>query len=620
MKRLCLALLLAACADPSAERALVVIAIDGMDPALVRAYTAEGRMPRVAHMVEGGSLFELMTSNPPQSPVAWSSFITGHESEVHGIYDFLHRDPHTLAPYLSTSKALGPSFVIDLGEFAVPFGGEIELLRKGEPFWSKMADDGVPVTVVKVPANYPPEEESSARVLSGMGTPDLLGTPGLFQLFTTDEDLYVENPNGGRLHPLYRAGEDRAIARIDGPPDPFSGDGESLHLPLEVIVQPELEAAMIQIGDQGAMLRVGEWSDWIPISFVVGPLMTIRGMVRAYLASVDGEISVYVSPVNIDPMSPAQAISSPHEYAADLARDVGRFYTQGMPDDTKALIAGALDPDQFLEQSSLVFGEQVAVLEHELSRFDDGFLFVYFSEVDLVSHVFWRAIEPDAPESDRRYAHVIPDLYSAMDGVVGRVLDRVGDRATVMVMSDHGFAPWKKKVHLNAWLAERGYLVPAATPTGGPLGHIDWERTRAYAIGLNLLYLNRKGREPHGIVEEQDADWLLARIGQELEELRDPEDGTRVVTRTFRPEPTIYAERAPDLIIGYARGYRASDPSALGEIGTAVLEKNDDRWSGDHCMDPMHVPGVLATNRPIEDREWALTDLGPWIRSFFGTK
>jgi predicted AlkP superfamily phosphohydrolase/phosphomutase len=189
-----------------------------------------------------------------------------------------------------------------------------------------------------------------------------------------------------------------------------------------------------------------------------------------------------------------------------------------------------------------------------------------------------------------------------------------------MVMSDHGFAPWKKKVHLNAWLAERGYLVPAATPSGGPLGHIDWERTRAYAIGLNLLYLNRKGREPHGIVEDRDADWLLARIEQELEELRDPEDGTRVVTRTFRPEPTLYAERAPDLIVGYARGYRASDPSALGEIGTAVLERNDDRWSGDHCMDPMHVPGVLATNRPLEDREWALTDLGPWIQSFFGIR
>ena len=83
-------------------RKLLVIGIDGMDPLLLRQYMAEGAMPHFKKLADEGTFFPLGTSNPPQSPVAWSSFITGMDPGGHGVYDFLHRDPKTYEPFSST--------------------------------------------------------------------------------------------------------------------------------------------------------------------------------------------------------------------------------------------------------------------------------------------------------------------------------------------------------------------------------------------------------------------------------------------------------------------------------------------------------------------------------------
>jgi predicted AlkP superfamily phosphohydrolase/phosphomutase len=334
---------------------------------------------------------------------------------------------------------------------------------------------------------------------------------------------------------------------------------------------------------------------------------------------LDETPTIYVSPVNLDPVAPAQPISAPNEFAAEIAADVGRFYTQGMPEDTKALVGGVLSDADFLAQEQIVFEERHAMLRRELDRFDEGFLFFYFSSVDLVSHMFWRALKPGASDADKAHADVIPALYAKMDGVLGEVLEAAGPDTTVIAMSDHGFAPYDTKVHLNTWLARKGYLVvaPPDQVAPGVLGHIDWPRTRAYALGLNQLFLNRVGREPHGIVEDDQAPWLLEELARELEDFVDPRTGQQVVSRVFTPHQGTFLDRVPDLIVGYNRGFRSSDESALGEVGTQVLEVNRDKWSGDHCMDPAHVPGVLLTNRKLREGSWALTDVAPTVRTFF---
>ena len=92
----------------------------------------EGKMPNFAKLEAQGDFRPLTTSIPPQSPVAWSNLITGMNAGGHGIFDFIHRDPKTLALYFSASKVEGPKHSIHLGSWAIPLGGgSAEQLRQG---------------------------------------------------------------------------------------------------------------------------------------------------------------------------------------------------------------------------------------------------------------------------------------------------------------------------------------------------------------------------------------------------------------------------------------------------------------------------------------------------------
>ncbi len=604
---------------PPYPRGLIILGIDGMDPKITSDLLARGELPHLAALIERGGWSELDTTSPPQSPVAWSTFITGELSDGHGIYDFVHRDAHELSPYLSTSKVTPPEHSIEIGSLALSFGSpDVSLLRGGTAFWELLERHGVPATVVKVPANFPPPTTRVAESMSGMGTPDLMGTYGTYQLVSNAPDAH--HGSGGLVHRISFGTGDRASTSITGPADPLSADGDAMQLPVEIVRDPDVGAALIRIGDREVILTAGEWSRWEPISFDPGLLAgEVSGMVRLYLRGVE-PFHLYISPINLDPLAPAMPLSSPPDYATELAHDIGRYYTQGMPEDTKAYSSGALDAPEFLSIVDRVMTETEDAMQRELSRFRGGLLFVYLSSIDQASHVFFRSLDPDAPPEERAHADVIPALYRRVDRWIGQISAGLDPSTRLVVMSDHGFAPYRTKVHLNTFLARRGYLVvlPADRRQPGPLGHIDWTRTQAYALGLNQVFVNVRGREGHGTVAPEERAVVAARLERDLLTLRDPDSGVSAVTRVDRPLPGDFPGRAPDLIVGYRRGYRSSDESALGAVGDVVFEPNRDRWSGDHCMDPSAVPGVFISDQPIsKGARPGLIDLAPTILHYF---
>ncbi len=79
-----------------------------------------------------------------------------------------------------------------------------------------------------------------------------------------------------------------------------------------------------------------------------------------------------------------------------------------------------------------------------------------------------------------------------------------------------------------------------------------------------------------------------------------------------------YVENSPDLIVGYAGGYRASWDSVMGKVTTAIFEDNLKAWSGDHCIDPRLVPGVLFSNQKIVTEKPAIVDVAPTVLKLFG--
>lgn len=640
-------------AAPAARRRVLLVAFDGMDPRIVETLIGAGRMPNFARLAKLGSMTRIATSNPPQTPVAFSDIISGADASLHQVFDFIHRDPHPantdlpVRPYFSTADAAASNRgrSIPLGSWQLPLSGSAtQLLRRGPAFWDYLIARGIDAQIYFLPANYPPppsEGPGRLRMVSGMGTPDLLGSYGEFTLFTPDAPRQGRFVGGGRFVFLSMLG-DRGRAELVGPPNflrkpDTSGNVESLKVPLEFVRDAEHRVAKITIGNVDVLLNEGEWSAWIPLEFfagipggavisAVGAPTSLRGMVRLFLKQVFPKFELYVSPINIDPLQPISTISIPDEFAGELARRHGRFYTIGIPEDTKALSHGALDEDQFQAQCELSMKERVAQYRQALAEFASGCLFFYFGATDLLQHMFWRDRDERHPgrvaEEAARYGHVIDDLYADMDKLVGDALAAIHPDDLLVVLSDHGFTSFRRGFNLNTWLRDNGFLQQSLAPAvdaAAMFPGVDWSATKAYGVGMNGLYLNLRGREKHGLVRDDARRSVLAEIRDKLLEVRDV-DGTPVVTNiAFTDDlyPNADPRIAPDLIVGYNDGYRASWDTVLGGIAPHLVEDNLDRWSGEHLIDPDLVPGVLLANRPVTAQRPRVADIAPTILAAF---
>jgi predicted AlkP superfamily phosphohydrolase/phosphomutase len=626
-----LALTLAACGErgPSGKTTVIVLGFDGMDYELTKQMMAEGRLPNLSKLAARGAFQPLGTSMPPQSPVAWSNFITGLDAGGHGIYDFIHRDPKTMIPYLSTSRAEPSHRIFKLGKYQIPLGAnKVELLRHGQPFWDVLEKRGVHTTILRMPANFPPSGSASEE-LSGMGTPDILGTYGTFSYYTSDPYTWAgKDVSGGKVYDVGFV-EDVAEGKLYGLPNPFLVEEPKIEAPFKVYIDAEQPVAKLVVGGEERVLKVGEWTDWVPITMDLVPTQSVPVIARFYLKEVRPVFGLYVTPLNLDPMSPAMRISTPASYAKQLASATGRFYTQGMPEDVKALKAGVFTPEEFERQAHLAGEEVERQYAYVLDRFRDGLLFYYFGNGDQVSHMMWRAMDPGHPAykpADARFADTVKKIYEHFDAIVGRTLPRVDAGATLVVMSDHGFTSWRRAFHLNTWLKEEGYLAllnPDLQQDPGLFANVDWSRTRAYGLGINGLYINVAGRERDGIVDPGQREALAREIAAKLLQAVDPKTGARAVTKVLRIEE--YRDRGhldvgPDIQLGYAKGTRGSNESALGTVGPEVITDNMEEWSGDHIMDPDAVPGVLFSSRPLKKPAAKLDELAAAILAEFGVE
>jgi predicted AlkP superfamily phosphohydrolase/phosphomutase len=611
-----------------AERPKVlVLGFDGMDPRIAEEMMKDGRLPNFQRLRERGSFSRLETSIPPQSPVAWSNFISGKNPGGHGIYDFIAREPDTYLPYLSTTVTENPARTIKIGKWIIPLSkGKVTLLRRGKPFWEILEDHNVPTVVLRVPSNFPPLGKKT-KSISGMGTPDMLGTYGTFSFYTTKPYVITEE-TGGKIF-IVDNFDNKVEARIVGPPNTFLRGSPDAEIPFMVYVDPDYPAAKIEVLDTELILNQGEWSDWVTLKFDLMPFASAQGIVRFYLKSVRPDFELYMSPIQIDPRSPALPISTPAGYSRELAEAIGPFYTQGIAEETWALNEGRLNEKEYLQQTEFVFEQTKKMLDFELDRFEWGLLYCYFSTIDPLQHMFWRLRDPEHPMYDeelaKTYGGTIEHYYARLDSVLGHAVDRVGSDATIIVLSDHGFTTFRKNFHLNTWLYWNGYLAlrdDFREESEEFFENVDWSATKAYALGINALYINQVGREGEGIVAPgPEKEQLLDEIRARLKAFVDPETGEQVIAEVYKAGDCYSGEcanEAPDMIVGYNSGYRGSWETALGKVTRALLTDNAKKWSGDHCMAREVIPGVLFTSKRVAYSRPALYDLAPTILGEFG--
>lgn len=595
----------------------IFLGLDGLDPRLTERFIAEGKMPNLKKLAESGSYHRLRTTYPALSPVAWSTFATGVNPAKHNIFDFLDRNLKSYLPQLSSARINKPKRILHIGRYRIPTSGAtVSLLRKSKPFWKTLGEHGIGCTVLRIPITFPPEK-FDGKMLSAMSTPDLKGTQGSFSQFTTRvETATYEN---GSRYPLRRV-KNGFEGVIEGPQDSFIDGEPNLHIPFRLVQKEKIFTLHVQ--EHRCKLRRGEYTDWLQLSFRTAIGAKATGIARFMLTENDSECSLYMSPIHIDPERPALPISHPSYYAKYLASLLGSYATCGMAEDTWALNEGVIDEAAFLDQAYSIFEERRGMFLNALHNTSRGVVACVFDTSDRVQHMFYRHMG-----TSDQHTKVIEEMYQRMDALVGETLPFVDKNTALYVLSDHGFTSFRRGVNLNSWLHRNGYLtlLPNASTGGSYFEGVDWSTTRAYALGLGGMYLNVKGREAQGIVEAgAEAEQLRREIIEKLSELREEmgEKTGEVPIRTVYATSDLYRgpylDAAPDFIVGYNEGYRVSWDSAVGKITERILEDNEKAWSGDHCVDPVLVPGVLFSNQAVNAVDPGIEDLAPTALHLFG--
>lgn len=586
---------------------VVVIGLDGFEPKIVEPMLAAGALPNLAKLRARGGFSRVQTTYPAQTPVAWSTFATGLNPGGHGIFDFIRRDPRTYLPDLSMSRyeqknAYLPPKAVNL--------------RRGAPIWELLSNAGIPSTIVRCPCCYPPDN-IKGRMLAGMGVPDLRGGLGTSTFYTSNGDVAAQESENVLRVSVDGSGVIRT--HLIGPRNPKTRS--DFQFDITIHVEPSAKKIVIRSEGQPKTLEVkeGQWSDWLKVKFKTGLLQSVRGQVRFHLVQMEPVFELYASPINFDADAPLFPISSPPEYAGELAQEVGTFYTTGMVEDHTGFNNGRLDESAYLEQCQGVLRERERMMLHELDRMEEGLFFCLFDTPDRVQHMFWQ-------RSDAEMTRIIEDQYRACDAAVGKALDYADDETLMIALSDHGMNSFERGVHLNTWLHDQGLLayhsgIRPGADAGDFFHGVDWSRTKAYALGLGGIYLNLKGREEKGIVEASETESLKSAIADGLTNLTDLALGKAAISSVATREQIYsgaYAHESPDLLVNFAEGYRVSWGTALGGAPEGYFEDNVKRWCGDHIIDPCLVPGVLFMNREFNGEKARLLDLAPTILEALG--
>lgn len=685
------ALLFLLAGTAGAAQKVIVLGFDGADAKYTEQWMNEGKLPNMAKLRAAGTFRPLRPTVPAQTPVSWSTFSTGIDPGRTGIFDFLRRDPRnylpvfaafdeTKEPFLLGDRNPVVAAVIVLVLFAIIafiimrfsriggiVAGVIAIVlaagafaavrkyipvtrpgvinrRQGIPFWEVAAKAGKKATVIHIPVTFPANDFGEGdHMLSGLGVPDVSGRVGKPFYFTSELDFHRSGSNEFSIEVVQLEDNKGVInTKIQGPPNKLFGDPPYITIPMTITVASDRNSIVIEESGNKFTLKPGEWSDWVTFVFPFNPLIKIQGISRFHLMSVQPEVKLYLSPINFDPrkLPPGFKVSSPSTWAPELAKQFGPYKTLGWQIDTWAISEGFADEQMFLDDMEWTVAKDRRMFEDFLNGPED-LLVHQFEFADRVGHVFWRFMDPKHPAYDAaaaaKWSGSLLKAYQLMDAIVGDAMTAAEKHnAALIVVSDHGFASFRKAVNYDTWLVMNGYMtlksgvqvkarnVEMLFDQGQFWENVDWSKTRAYAMGLGELYINMKGREAQGIVNPgAETEALKAELKQRLVQMTDPENGEHPVRRVLAREE-VYRQfdpnMIPDLFITNNDGYRVSWQTSLGGIPKNLLEPNKQVWSGDHCsVDPELVKGIFFYNRRLAtDRAPYIADVYPTVLGLLG--
>jgi len=606
---------------------VLLIGFDGMDFNLFNQFRKQGhQFPNFEKLAAQGTFSPLWSTEPPISPVAWSTFTTGVNPGKHNIFDFLTTDRATYMPKMAGSDIIPPRRSLKIGAWEIPLGSpKIELKRKSQSFWKIVSSKGIYASVLRMPFTFPPEKFYGS-MLAGLGTPDLRGTQGSFSFYS---DGAAENfdISDGVFESLQPLGDDRYRGRIKGPGHPFRKGNPPLEIPFTLKRDRGARSVEIEVGKEKFTLEQNRLSHWVKLDFKAG-MIGVAGIAQWVLEEVE-PLKLYLSPINIDPEKPSMPVSHPKIFSVYLAKLLGSFATLGMAEDTWSLNERVLSETNFIDQVYRTQEEREGIFFNTLAKIKEGLVVQVFETTDRIQHMFWRYLPNSGspaprPSQDPKVTGAILESYRSMDAFLEKLFKKMRPNDLLMIVSDHGFSAFNRGFHLNSWLHREGYLVlnEGKKTSGKWYADVDWSRSRAYGQGLNGIFLNLKGRESQGIVAAgEEAEKLKKEIKEKLMRVLDDKHGKNAVRKAFIREEIYrgpYTVNAPDVVVGYASGYRVSWESAVNYVGEELFSDNTRMWSGDHAFTRDQVPGIFFCNHKMKEKDPGLIDISPTVLAAFG--
>ncbi len=682
--------------DAQESPKLIILGFDGADADLARQWMDEGKLPNLAKLRSEGTFSPLRSTIPSQTPVSWSTFATGLSPGRHGIFDFLKRSTKDYKPSFAaadierepflfgknnplvlgliaavavllilflllkvfrmrTSRAglvaavLGVAAGVGVGVAAsrlLPVDRPIAVNRQqGDTFWKILGDAGKRVRVARVPVTFPPKGYKNGSLLTGLGTPDLSGRIGKPFYFTSE--LFFQPKGGGDFSvEVVELVDNKGVieTEIKGPPNElFPAKGGYITIPMTFTVADDHSNLKIHVSGNDVTLKPGEWSDWVHFTFPFNSLIKVQGIGKFRVLSLQPEVRVYLSPIQFDPehLPPGFNITTPDDWVHDLTAELGLFKTIGWMIDTWSLTNGTSDEQVFLEDVKQTTDKELEMLNLFLKQGDQWDVLVhYFEFTDRVQHMMFRYFDPKhplyTPEGAAKWGGSILAAYQEMDRIVGDTMNKMPKGTKLMVVSDHGFASFRRGMNYNTWLAKNGYMTLTGEDTerknledlfdqGDFFVNVDWSKTRAYALGLGQIYINLEGRESKGIVKPgAEYQALVKEIQEKLVAYVDEETGEHPVAHVFTRDEaygTYDPELIPDMIPSNSEGYRVGWQDSLGGIGKSIVEPNLEIWSGDHCsVYPPIVEGILFSNFKLNAQGAYMGDIMPTILGLYNVK
>ena len=694
------ALFLLAAAAPAAEppKKLIILGFDGADANLTQKWMDEGKLPNLAKLRGQGTFSPLRPTIPSQTPVSWSTFSTGLNPGRHGVFDFLKRDPKTYRPDFAAAEKGKETFLF--GKNNGPFVGVIagvvlalllllilKLFRlrlviaaavaavlgiaagvgagaaaarllpesrpiainnqHGDTFWALLGGAGKRVRVMRIPVTFPPKGFEHGELLSGLGVPDLSGRIGKPFYFTSE--LFFTPKGGGDFSlEVVDLVDNKGVidTEIKGPPNelfPKKEGTDYIKIPMTLTVAEDRKSLGIKVSGAELTLKPGEWSDWVHFAFPFNSLIKVKGIGKFKLLSIDPEVRLYLSPIDFDPQNlPAGfAVTAPPKFVDTLTGEHGPFKTRGWMIDTWSVTNGTADEQTFLDDVKQTVDKDKEILAGALAADDWDVLVHYFEFTDRVQHIMFRFFDPKHPlytaEGAAQWGVSILAAYQDMDRIVGEVMQKRPD-AALLIVSDHGFASFRRSMNYNTWLVKNGFMALNGQDAerknledlfdqGDFFVNVDWSKTKAYALGLGQIYINQAGREAKGIVQPgAEYAQVAAGIKAGLEAFVDEKTGEHPVAHVFTRDEAyegVYDPLLiPDLIPSNSEGYRVGWQDSLGGIGKEIVEDNTEIWSGDHCsVYPPLVQGILFSNFKLDASKGAyMGDVMPTILALYGVK